>query len=429
MTAAQHEPAAQQTSSALKSPVAQGAPAAHRPPVALSIAGTDPSGGAGIHADLKAFTALGAYGTTVITALVAQNTHGVSRVYPVDTDFVADQYDAVLDDITIDATKTGMLGTRALVELAVDRAGRGDLGFFTVDPVMVATSGHRLLEQDAVGAVRDLLAPVADLKAFTALGAYGTTVITALVAQNTHGVSRVYPVDTDFVSDQYDAVLDDITVDATKTGMLGTRALVELAVDRAGRGDLGFFTVDPVMVATSGHRLLEQDAVGAVRDLLAPVADLITPNLPEAALLLGDDVPAARDLDEQRAQAIELVRRGSRAVLLKGGHGLGDVLVDVLAVDTPQGVELREFRHPRIATPHTHGTGCTLSAAITAEAATALRAGRHLDSPDALAEVVAPSLDYLGRAIASGADWQLSRTPDGSHGPVDHLVDLTGDAR
>ena len=318
MTAAQHEPAAQQTSSALKSPVAQGAPAAHRPPVALSIAGTDPSGGAGIHADLKAFTALGAYGTTVITALVAQNTHGVSRVYPVDTDFV---------------------------------------------------------------------------------------------------------------SDQYDAVLDDITVDATKTGMLGTRALVELAVDRAGRGDLGFFTVDPVMVATSGHRLLEQDAVGAVRDLLAPVADLITPNLPEAALLLGDDVPAARDLDEQRAQAIELVRRGSRAVLLKGGHGLGDVLVDVLAVDTPQGVELREFRHPRIATPHTHGTGCTLSAAITAEAATALRAGRHLDSPDALAEVVAPSLDYLGRAIASGADWQLSRTPDGSHGPVDHLVDLTGDAR
>ena len=268
----------------------------------------------------------------------------------------------------------------------------------------------------------------ADLKTFTARGAYGTTVITALLAQNTHGVSRVHPIDTDFVADQFDAVLDDIPVDATKTGMLGTRALVELAVDRAGAGGLGFLTVDPVMVATSGHRLLEQDTVGAVRDLLAPVADLLTPNLPEAALLLGDDVPPAADLAQQRDQARELVHRGSRAVLLKGGHGLGDVLVDVLAVDTPGGIELREFRHPRIDTPHTHGTGCTLSAAVTAEAATALRAGRDLGGPDALAEVVAPSLDYLARAIASGARWALSCVPEGSHGPVDHLVDLTEDA-
>ena len=136
---------------------------AHRPPVALSIAGTDPSGGAGIHADLKTFTARGAYGTTVITGLVAQNTHGVSRVHAIDTDFVSDQFDAVLDDIPVDATKTGMLGTRALVRMAVDRAAGGLLGFLTVDPVMVATSGHRLLEEDAVSAVRDLLAPAADL--------------------------------------------------------------------------------------------------------------------------------------------------------------------------------------------------------------------------------------------------------------------------
>jgi hydroxymethylpyrimidine kinase/phosphomethylpyrimidine kinase len=269
----------------------------------------------------------------------------------------------------------------------------------------------------------------ADLKTFTARGVYGTTVITGLVAQNTHGVSRVHPVDTDFVSDQFDSVLDDITVDATKTGMLGTRALVRMTVDRAAGGRLGFLTVDPVMVATSGHRLLEADAVSAVRDLLAPVADLLTPNLPEGALLLGDDVPPAADLARQRDQARELVHRGSRAVLLKGGHGLGDVVVDVLAVRAGDDVELREFAHPRIATPHTHGTGCTLSAAITAEVAKAVRAGRDPRHGDTLAEAVVTSLDYLARALRSGATWELSRDPDGAHGPVDHLVDLTGDAR
>ena len=130
-----------------------------RPPITLSIAGTDPSGGAGIHADLKTFTARGTLGTTVITALVAQNTHGVSRVYPIDVDFVADQFDSVLDDMPVDASKSGMLGTRRLVELVAARAATGRLGFFTVDPVMIATSGHRLLEADAVDAVRTHLLP------------------------------------------------------------------------------------------------------------------------------------------------------------------------------------------------------------------------------------------------------------------------------
>ncbi|SMY12299.1 bifunctional hydroxymethylpyrimidine kinase/phosphomethylpyrimidine kinase [Brevibacterium jeotgali] len=321
------------------------APACPRPPVALSIAGTDPSGGAGIHADLKAFTARAVYGTTVITALVAQNTHGVSRVYPIDTDFVADQFDSVLDDMPVDASKTGMLGSRELVELAVDRAAR-------------------------------------------------------------------------------------------------TR--------KDGRSHLGFLTVDPVMVATSGHRLLERDAVSAVRDLLTPVAQLITPNIPEAALLLGDDVPEAADVSQQRAQAVELVRRGSRAVLLKGGHMLGDRLVDVLAVAAATGtatgtsaatapwsgewtrdgdVVLREFHHRRIATPHTHGTGCTLSAAITAETAAAVQAGRDMSSPDAIADAVATALAYLARAIRSGSGWRLAYDPEGAHGPVDHVVDLTIDGR
>lgn len=384
MTAAHHEGASGQPStpgqpSTSDQPSTDPQPtpdqtAAHRPPVALSIAGTDPSGGAGIHADLKTFTARAVYGTTVITALVAQNTHGVSRVYPIDTDFVADQFDAVLDDLPVDASKTGMLGSRELVELVVDRARRSrDDG------------GTRAGQDDDCPAHRD-----------------------------------------------------------------------------RNPGLLGFLTVDPVMVATSGHRLLQREAVSAVRDLLAPVADLITPNLPEAALLLGDDAPQAANATQQRAQAVELVRRGSRAVLLKGGHMDGDRLVDVLAVRVGTGtsaadgpttagaglaraagtsaagpriestdwtrdgdVLLREFHHPRVATPHTHGTGCTLAAAITAEAAHAVRAGRDMSAPDTVAEVVATSLGYLARAIGSGATWRLSRDPEGAHGPVDHLVDVT----
>lgn len=259
----------------------------------------------------------------------------------------------------------------------------------------------------------------ADLKTFTALRAYGTSVITALVAQNTHGVSRVYGIDNDFVSDQFDSVLTDMPVDATKTGMLGTRQLVELVAERAGRGGLGFLVVDPVMEATSGHRLLEEDAVDAVRTLMVPAAHVITPNLPEAALLLGDDVEPARDLDAMRYQARELIERGARGVLVKGGHGDGDEVLDVLALNDGTDVTLTEYRHQRISTPNTHGTGCTLSAAITALAARQVLEGT-LDVP----EVVGTALDYLARALESGKDWALSLDPNGAHGPVDHMVTI-----
>ena len=262
----------------------------------------------------------------------------------------------------------------------------------------------------------------ADLKTFTARGVLGTTAITALVAQNTHGVSRVYPIDDDFVSDQLDSVLGDIPVDATKSGMLGSRSLVELVVARAGRGQLGFYTVDPVMVATSGHRLLEVDAVDAVREHLLPVSDLITPNLPEAALLIGDDVPVAQSPQEMLEQAKELVSRGPRAVLLKGGHALEGDVADVLV--TAEGA-VTEFTHPRVMTPNTHGTGCTLSAAITAEVAV-LKRERGVDEVGAqlLHEAVDNALDYLARALRSAADWQISLDPAGAHGPVDHQVDI-----
>lgn len=262
----------------------------------------------------------------------------------------------------------------------------------------------------------------ADLKAFAARGAFGTTVITALVAQNTHGVSRVYPIHDDFVADQFDAVLGDMPVDATKSGMLASRSLVELVVDRRRSGSLGFYTVDPVMVATSGHRLLEASAVDAVRELLLPVADLITPNLPEAALLLGDDVAEAASPPEMVRQARELVSRGAGAVLLKGGHAPQGDGVDVLVTGSG---EVSQFIHRRVATPNTHGTGCTLSAAITAEVAKLLHqgAGNALDA-GLFHEAVASALDYVSRAIESAAEWRISLQPEGAHGPVDHQVDL-----
>lgn len=272
----------------------------------------------------------------------------------------------------------------------------------------------------------------ADLKAFCARGVYGTTAITALVAQNTHGVSEVYGIDDAFVTAQLASVLDDLPVDATKTGMLSTRSLVELVCRAVDERDLGYLVVDPVMVAASGHRLLNDDAVDSVRSQLMPRADLITPNLPEAALLLGESEPEAESIEQMRDQAGRLLERGARAVLLKGGHGADDEVIDVLAVADGTNAE---FSHPRIRTPNTHGTGCTLSAAITAEMAHALHAeatgtsGAATDTSGAaraamVTAAVERSLDYLARALASAADWQLSREPEGAHGPVDHLVDL-----
>lgn len=267
----------------------------------------------------------------------------------------------------------------------------------------------------------------ADLKAFCARGVYGTTAITALVAQNTHGVSEVYGIDDAFVASQLTSVLDDMPVDATKTGMLSTRSLVELVCRTADEKDLGYFVVDPVMVATSGHRLLDDDAVDSVRGQLMPRADLITPNLPEAALLLSDTEPEAASIEQMRDQAGRLIERGANGVLLKGGHGADDEVIDVLALADGT---IAEFTHTRIRTPNTHGTGCTLSATITAEMAAAGHAQASAASgadtnPETITAAVERSLDYLARALASAADWQLSLNPEGAHGPVDHLVDLT----
>jgi hydroxymethylpyrimidine/phosphomethylpyrimidine kinase len=212
----------------------------------------------------------------------------------------------------------------------------------------------------------------ADLKTFSALGAYGTCVITALTAQSTKGVTRVHEVPVDMVRAQIDTLVADVRIDVVKVGMLASSELVEAVHTALTCGPLAEVPVvlDPVMVATSGARLLADEAVAAVRELL-PRADVITPNLPEAAVLLGED-PADCD-DDLRAQAQRLADTGARRVLLKGGHLEGaesvDVWLDATAQDTHDpSSEARtvELRAPRIVTESTHGTGCTLSSALAA---------------------------------------------------------------
>ncbi|GAA3164747.1 bifunctional hydroxymethylpyrimidine kinase/phosphomethylpyrimidine kinase [Blastococcus jejuensis] len=249
----------------------------------------------------------------------------------------------------------------------------------------------------------------ADLKTFSALGAYGTAVLTALTAQNTRGVTGVHPVPAAFVELQLRTLLDDVEVHATKLGMLGTAEVVrEVAAVLAERRP-GPVVCDPVMVATSGDRLIDEAAVSAVRDELLPLADLVTPNVPEAAALL--DVAPATDVDALPEQAVALLTLGPRAVLLKGGHLGGEESVDVLA--SAQGVHVT--RRPRVPTTATHGTGCTLSSAIAALAACRPGAGWPV--------LVDGARDYLQRALRAGNGLDIGS----GHGPVHHFAGIWPD--
>lgn len=200
----------------------------------------------------------------------------------------------------------------------------------------------------------------ADLKAFSALGAYGTSVITALVAQNTQGVQSVYRIEPDFVGAQLDSVLSDVRIDAIKIGMLAESDVVEVVADRLKAATTPWIVLDTVMLAKSGDPLLSQQAVATLRERLLPQVSIITPNLPEAAALLGCSM--ARNEQEMREQGRELLAMGCQAVLMKGGH--------LSESESPDWLFTREleqrFSAPRVNTRHTHGTGCTLSAALAA---------------------------------------------------------------
>jgi hydroxymethylpyrimidine/phosphomethylpyrimidine kinase len=241
----------------------------------------------------------------------------------------------------------------------------------------------------------------ADLKTFSAFGVYGASVVTALTAQNTLGVQGIHAVPAGFVAAQLEAVLADLDVAAIKTGMLADAEIVE-AVAGALRAVPSLpLIVDPVMVATSGDVLLRPEAVGALQREIVPLATLITPNLAEAALLLGSSKAGseAQMLDQARA----LLRLGCRAVLLKGGHAGGEAAIDVLA--DAAGAE--RLALPRLDTPHTHGTGCTLSAAIAA----------LLAQGAPLAESVRRAKAYVWQGLQHGRGLGVGH----GRGPLDHL--------
>jgi hydroxymethylpyrimidine/phosphomethylpyrimidine kinase len=241
----------------------------------------------------------------------------------------------------------------------------------------------------------------ADLKTFTAFGVYGAAAITALTAQNTRGVLAVEPVAASFVFAQIEAVLSDLAVGAVKTGMLANADIVEAVARILRAAPARPLVVDPVMVATSGDVLLAPNAVEAVKRDLIPLATVITPNLAEAAWLLGARLAGSED--EAIAQGQALLALGSKAVLVKGGHGGGESAVDILC----DGAGIERFVHPRIDTPHTHGTGCTLSAAIAALMAQGI----------GVREAVGRAKAFVWEALQHGKDQGVGK----GRGPVDHL--------
>jgi hydroxymethylpyrimidine/phosphomethylpyrimidine kinase len=240
----------------------------------------------------------------------------------------------------------------------------------------------------------------ADLKTFLALGCYGMTAITALTAQNTLGVSGIHGVPPEFLKAQISAVVEDIGVDAVKLGMLHAPEVVEVVAWAIDHYRLPNVVLDPVMVATSGDRLIARETVQVLVRELFPRAIVVTPNLDEAALLIGHPIAGVDALDDAAA---ELLALGARAILLKGGHLPGDDVVDLLA--EADGERLR-LSSQRIASRNLHGTGCTLSSAIAA----------HLALGYALPEAVERARGYVVAAMAAGADVQVGA----GHGPLNH---------
>nr|WP_297457827.1 bifunctional hydroxymethylpyrimidine kinase/phosphomethylpyrimidine kinase [uncultured Halomonas sp.] len=241
----------------------------------------------------------------------------------------------------------------------------------------------------------------ADLKTFSALGTYGTSVITALTAQSTRGVTGVHPVPADFIAAQLDTLLDDVRIDAVKIGMVASREVALTIRDALSRRRPRWVVLDPVMVAKSGDILVDDAGIHAVRDILVPLADLITPNLPEAAVLLG--APAAYDPEAMQRLLPALRELGAANVLLKGGHLSGERCPDLLAIaDGDCWLEAE-----RVATDNLHGTGCTLSSAITA----------NLAHGDTLIAAAQRAKVWLGQALHESARLSVGK----GGGPVHHF--------
>jgi hydroxymethylpyrimidine/phosphomethylpyrimidine kinase len=238
----------------------------------------------------------------------------------------------------------------------------------------------------------------ADLKTFAALGVYGTSAITAVTAQNTVGVVEIYPLPADLVTAQIEAIAGDILVHATKTGMLATAAIVEAVTAAIKELDLPLVVVDPVMVSKSGARLLDEDGIQMLRTELIPRCTVVTPNIPEAELLSGRRIGS---IEDARAAAHEIHQIGGSAVVITGGHGAGDEIVDLLF----DGDLFTELQTVRIDTPNTHGTGCTFASAMAA----------NLARGHAIVDDIVHAQDYVAGAI------RHALTIGHGHGPVDHF--------
>jgi hydroxymethylpyrimidine/phosphomethylpyrimidine kinase len=247
----------------------------------------------------------------------------------------------------------------------------------------------------------------ADLKSFSANGVYGASVLTALTAQNTRGVSAIHDVPPDFVRAQMDAVYSDLKVNATKIGMLSSVEIIEAVSEGLKAHATGPVVLDPVMVAASGDPLLAETAVDCLISVLVPLADVITPNLHEAARMLRSS--AANNEAEMLQQAEDLLKLGARSVLLKGGHGTGSESADLFLNAAGKANWLRA---ERVATENTHGTGCTLSSAIAA----GLAKGQNLE------RAIRSAKNYIQGAISAADQLEIGA----GHGPVHHFYQFWG---
>jgi len=245
----------------------------------------------------------------------------------------------------------------------------------------------------------------ADLKTMSAIGCYGMSVITALTAQNTQGVTAIHAVPPSFAAEQITAVLSDIGADAVKIGMLYSAELIAVVAEQLKKYNAKNIVLDPVMVAQSGDKLLRDDAVQAIKDHLMPLADVVTPNLPEARILLDRDI---NGLEDMRAAAVSLAANGSRSILVKGGHLEENKSTDLLYIAAENRFVVLEA--DRITSRNNHGTGCTLSSAIAS----------YMAKGCGIEEAVRNAKTYIQNAIRAGAGYTIGK----GHGPVHHFFEF-----
>ncbi len=243
----------------------------------------------------------------------------------------------------------------------------------------------------------------ADIKAISAIGCFATTAITAVTVQNTQGVTNIHPVPADIVKAQIDAVLSDIGTDAVKIGMLHSTTIIEIVARTLKEYMPPCIVLDPVMVATSGDKLIEDNTIDVLKKILIPLTDLITPNIPEAELLSGKEI---RSLEQIKKTGHELAENYKTAVLIKGGHLNGEKLYDVLS--QPGDKQPVVIQHPMVSTKNTHGTGCTLSSAIAA----------FLAKEKNTEKAVNKGISYVHQALVHGKEYDTGK----GNGPVNHFL-------